>query len=150
MYLMDLVQFALSPSVSVEIKRQAEVQIIARLPQLPLGEKIALTRRGPGRVAGILVAEGHPQVLGQAAACGLPCVARSSYNPDYVIDGVTGLLAGSDDELSAALARLVADADLRRRMSAAAIEHAAKFEWDGVTEQWSKILERAVAERRHA
>lgn len=94
--------------------------------------------------------EGHPQVLGQAAACGLPCVARSSYHPDYVLDGVTGLLAASDEELSAALARLVADANLRRQMSAAAIEHAAKFEWDDVTTQWSEILEKAAAKRRNA
>ena len=92
--------------------------------------------------------EGHPQVLGQAAACGLPCIARSSYHPDYVIDGATGLLAGSDDELSAALARLISDADLRCQMSTAAIEHAAKFEWDGVTAQWSDIMEKAVARRQ--
>jgi hypothetical protein len=63
MYLMDLVQFALSPSVSVELKLQAESQIVARIPQLPLGQKITLARRGPGRVAGALVAEGHPEVL---------------------------------------------------------------------------------------
>jgi glycosyltransferase involved in cell wall biosynthesis len=94
--------------------------------------------------------EGHPQVLGQAAACGLPCIARSSYDPDYVIDGVTGLLADSDDELSAALARLIAGPDLRRQMSAAAIEHTAKFEWDSVTAQWSQIMEKAVALRRGA
>ncbi len=63
LYLMDLVQFALSPSASAEIKLQAEAQILGRLPQLPLGQKIALARRGPGRVAGALVAEGHPEVL---------------------------------------------------------------------------------------
>lgn len=63
LYLMDLVQFTLSPSVSAEIKLQAEAQIIGRMPQLPLGQKIALARRGPGRVAGALVAEGHPEVL---------------------------------------------------------------------------------------
>lgn len=63
LYLMDLVQFTLSSSVSVEIKRQAEAQIIGRLPQLPLGQKIALARRSSGYVAGALVAEGHPQVL---------------------------------------------------------------------------------------
>ena len=62
-YLMDLVQFTLSPAVSPELKRLAEEQIIARLPQLPLGQKIALARRGPTRVAGALVAEGHPNVL---------------------------------------------------------------------------------------
>ncbi len=63
LYLMDLVQYALSPSGTAEIKLQAEAQIIARMPQLPLGQKIALARRGPGRVAGSLVGEGHPEVL---------------------------------------------------------------------------------------
>lgn len=63
LYLMDLVQYTLLPSVAVEIKLQAEAQIVGRMPQLPLGQKIALARRGPGRVAGALVAEGHPEVL---------------------------------------------------------------------------------------
>lgn len=63
LYLMDLVQFALSPAVSAELKRYAEEQIVARLPQLPLGQKITLARRGPSRVAGALLAEGHAQVL---------------------------------------------------------------------------------------
>lgn len=63
LYLMDLLQFTLAPAVSAELKRYAEEQIIARLPQLPLGQKITLARRGPGRVAGALLAEGHRQVL---------------------------------------------------------------------------------------
>jgi hypothetical protein len=63
LYLMDLVQFALSPSAPAELKRYAEEQIVARLPQLPLGQKITLARRGPARVAGALLAEGHAQVL---------------------------------------------------------------------------------------
>ena len=62
LYLMDLVQFALSPGVSPELKRYAEEQLVARLPQLPLGQKITLARRGPGRVAGALITEGHAQV----------------------------------------------------------------------------------------
>lgn len=63
LYLMDLVQFALSPAVSMELKRYAEEQIVARLPQMPLGQKITLARRGPSRVAGALVADGHSQVM---------------------------------------------------------------------------------------
>jgi len=63
LYLMDLVQIALLPGVSAELKRNAEEQLISRLPQLPLGQKITLARRGPARVAGALLAEGHPQVL---------------------------------------------------------------------------------------
>jgi glycosyltransferase involved in cell wall biosynthesis len=93
--------------------------------------------------------EGHPQVLGQAAACGLPCIARSSYNPDYVVDGVTGLLANSDAELGAALARLTEDSELRKQMSAAAIHHAEQFEWDDVTRQWAAIMEEAIVQRQN-
>ena len=62
-YLMDLVQLAISPAASAELRRHAEDQITARLPQLPLGQKITLARRGPPRVAGALVAEGHAQIL---------------------------------------------------------------------------------------
>jgi len=63
LYLMDLVQLALSPGVPAELKRNTEEQLLMRLPQIPLGQKITLARRGPARVAGALLAEGHAQVL---------------------------------------------------------------------------------------
>ena len=63
LYLMDLVQLTLSPAVLTELRRSAEDQLLARLPQLPLGQKITLARRGPARVAGGLLAEGHAQIL---------------------------------------------------------------------------------------
>jgi hypothetical protein len=63
LYPMDLAQLALLPGAPAELKRLAEDQIVARLAQLPLGQKIALARRGPARVAGALLGEGHPQVL---------------------------------------------------------------------------------------
>jgi glycosyltransferase involved in cell wall biosynthesis len=93
--------------------------------------------------------EGHPQVLGQAAACGLPCVARSSYHPDYVVDGVTGLLVSSDEQMSEALSRLIGERDLRIRMSSAAIKHAEKFDWNRITEQWQQIMEGAIVNRKN-
>jgi len=63
LYLMDLVQVALLPGVSAELKRNAEDQLLARMPQIPLGQKITLARRGPARAAGMLLAEGHARVL---------------------------------------------------------------------------------------
>jgi uncharacterized protein (DUF1778 family) len=63
LYLMDLVRIALLPGVSAELKRNAEEQLLARLPQLPLGQKITLARRGPARIAGALLAEGHAQII---------------------------------------------------------------------------------------
>jgi hypothetical protein len=70
LYLMDLVQFAISPGVQADMKIKAEEQVITKLPQLPLGQKITLARRAPGRIAGALLAEGHPPVV--KAALGNP------------------------------------------------------------------------------
>jgi hypothetical protein len=63
LYLMDLVQIALLPGTPAELKRNAEDQLTTRLPQLPLGQKVALARRGPARVAGALLAEGHKEIV---------------------------------------------------------------------------------------
>jgi hypothetical protein len=63
LYPMDLAQLALLPGTPAELKRLAEDQLVARLAQLPLGQKVALARRGPARVAGALLGEGHPRVL---------------------------------------------------------------------------------------
>ncbi|HMI54378.1 MAG TPA: hypothetical protein VK525_22915 [Candidatus Saccharimonadales bacterium] len=63
LYLMDLMQLTFIPGVSAELKLKAEEQVVARLPQLPLGQKITLARRGPARVAGSLLAEGHARVI---------------------------------------------------------------------------------------
>jgi hypothetical protein len=94
LYLMDLVQIALLPGVSAELKRNAEDQLNTRLPQLPLGQKITLGRRGPARVAGLLLAEGHPLVVPVAldnshltAAQVLKVLARESV-PDSVVHAI--------------------------------------------------------------
>jgi hypothetical protein len=68
LYLMDLVRFALSPGVPPDLKVKAEQQLVAKLPQLPMGQKITLARRSPARVAGALLAEGLPPVVQAALA----------------------------------------------------------------------------------
>ena len=68
LYLMDLVQFSISSGVSPELKRRAEEQVIARMPQLPLGQKITLARRSPARIAGALLTYGQPAVVNAALA----------------------------------------------------------------------------------
>jgi len=84
--------------------------------------------------------EGHPQVLGQAAACGLPVIAMNSYRPDYVIDGETGFLLDSDQEMGSKLQLLISKSGLRDEMAAAAIRHSRKFDWDRITEQWMAVF----------
>src|SRR6202049_1031886 len=63
LYLMDRVQLTLLPGIPTELKRNAEDQLVSRLPQLPLGQKITLARRGPARLAGALLGEGHAQIV---------------------------------------------------------------------------------------
>ena len=70
LFLFDLVRLSLLPSAPPDIRRIAEEIILARVPHLAVGEKLTLARRGPSRVAGAILAEGHPQatklVLGNA------------------------------------------------------------------------------------
>ena len=68
LYLFDLVKVSLLPSAPADIRRLAEEIIVARVPQLPIGEKLTLARRGPARVAGAVLAEGHPQAVKIALA----------------------------------------------------------------------------------
>jgi hypothetical protein len=91
LYLMDLVQLTLLPGTSVELKRIAEEQLVARLPQLPLGQKITLARRGTARVVGALLAEGHAQTVsialdnpGLTEAQVLKALARANLPPGVV------------------------------------------------------------------
>jgi hypothetical protein len=91
LYLMDLVQVALLPGTPAELKRNAEDQLAARLPQLPLGQKITLARRGPARIAGTLLAEGHKQIVAVALdnanlteAQVLKVLSREKLSPDVV------------------------------------------------------------------
>jgi hypothetical protein len=68
LYLMDLVQFAISPGTLPDLKIKAEEQVINKLPHLPLGQKITLARRAPARIAGALLAEGQKQVVAAVLA----------------------------------------------------------------------------------
>jgi hypothetical protein len=63
LYLMDLVQFATSPATAPDLKRKAEDQVISKMAQLPVGQKITLARRSPARIAGALLADGQPAVV---------------------------------------------------------------------------------------
>ncbi len=62
LHLMDVVRISLLTTSSMELRRLADERVLAQLPQLPLGQKLMLARRGSTRVAAGLVAHGPEQV----------------------------------------------------------------------------------------
>ena len=62
LHLMDLVRISMQTASPAELRRLAEDRVLAQLPQLPLGQRITLARRGSARVAGGLITQGPEQV----------------------------------------------------------------------------------------
>jgi|SRR5580693_4081224 glycosyltransferase involved in cell wall biosynthesis len=121
------------------------VSFLGHLPPVQLGEEM--------RKAHVFlfpsIVEGHPQVLGQAAACGLPSVAMNVYHPEYVLHGETGFLAESDEELSQKLGVLLREPAMRQLMASAATRHSQKFDWNHITDQWTAVFREAVAQSQN-
>jgi phosphatidylinositol alpha-1,6-mannosyltransferase len=90
-----------------------------------------------------LEAEGFGIVFMEAAAAGVPAVAgRSGGSPEAVVDGETGFVVDgrSAVEVRAAVARLVADPELRTRLGRAARARAvAEFSYDHLVARLAPI-----------
>src|SRR5437870_10362393 len=84
--------------------------------------------------------EGSPKVILEAAACGLPVIARKNYQPETVIEGETGYLVSSDQELYSRLQELLRSPDLRKKLGRAGRKHIERFDWDLITRRWEEIF----------
>jgi len=91
--------------------------------------------------------EGSPKVILEAAACGLPVVARKDYEPETVIDGKTGYLVRSDEELFLRLGELLRNSDLRRTFGEAGRKHIEQFDWEAITRRWEEVFLGLMAEQ---
>ena len=117
------------------------VRITGRLPRAAVRDELA--------AASVYVAPAPKESFGIAAlearCVGLPVVARrGSGVAEFVRDRVEGLLVGSDAELVAALADLVADRDLRERIAAHNRRVAPAFDWGDALVRTSALYEVAA------
>jgi len=94
--------------------------------------------------------EGSPRVLMEAAASGLPVIARKDYEPESVVDGQTGFLTATDNEMMTRLAQLLANPGLCRTLGQSGRSHVARFSWDVITRQWETIFTRLAQLRRES
>ncbi len=102
-------------------------------------------------VASTSVREGWGMTLTEAAACATPAVAtRIPGHLDAVAHGRSGLLAADDDELAEHLVALATDADLRARLQAGAVAHAARFTWEATATAILEALAEEARRRRRA
>lgn len=88
----------------------------------------------------------------QYMAFALPCVATDVGNTPLIIrDGETGLLVRTDAEWEAALARLIAKPELRRRIGQAAREDiVAKYSTKAVASLYRSVLEKVMTGQKPA
>jgi glycosyltransferase involved in cell wall biosynthesis len=95
--------------------------------------------------------EGVPQGLMQAMACGVPAVSTPiGAIAEALQDGVTGFMTPPRDAgaLARTLRRLLADAALRERFSAASVDYARRnFGIDVMLDAMESVFERAVNRR---
>jgi glycosyltransferase involved in cell wall biosynthesis len=56
------------------------------------------------------------------------------------VDGETGFLLDSDQEIPNKLQLLISNSALRHAMAAAAIRHSRNFDWDGIAQQWMVVF----------
>ena len=85
--------------------------------------------------------EGWGMTLTEAAACGTPAVATAiAGHADAVLDGESGLLVESLDDLSGALGRVLGDEVLRSRLSKGALARARWFTWDATARRALEAL----------
>lgn len=91
--------------------------------------------------------EGSPKVILEAAACGLPVIARQDYEPETVLNGITGYLVTSDAEMFDCLTQLIQDRTLRTTMGNAGWQHSEKFDWDVIAKKWEQVFAELISYR---
>ena len=83
----------------------------------------------------------------EAAACGLPVIARSDYSPETVVHGVSGYQAASDECIFAHLQELLNNAALRQELGSNGRRLSQKYDWSVITSEWEEAFTESVAQR---
>jgi glycosyltransferase involved in cell wall biosynthesis/O-antigen/teichoic acid export membrane protein len=87
-------------------------------------------------------AEGWCLTVMEAAACATPSVSMAVGGlPESIVDGETGLLAGTPEELVQKTRLLLDDRELRERLGVAARGRAREFTWERTAERNLNVLE---------
>lgn len=96
-------------------------------------------------------AEGFPNVLVEAMACGLPVISADfgGAAKEIIRDGVDGVLVPPEDPaaLASALLRLMADPAMRARLSGRAPEVVARYSSERILALWEQAIAQALGRK---
>ena len=93
--------------------------------------------------------EGWGMTVTEAGACGTPAVvSRIGGHEDAVVDGESGILFDSTDQMAGALDSVLVDEVLRKRLGMGASDHAARFNWDATARAVLAVLALEARGRR--
>jgi glycosyltransferase involved in cell wall biosynthesis len=93
--------------------------------------------------------EGWGMTVTEAGACGTPAVvSRISGHQDAVVEGQTGLLFDTVDQMVESLDTVLADEVLRKRLGTNALDHASQFSWDTAARRTLAVLAAESLRRR--
>ncbi len=107
-------------------------------------EKTALLQQAWLNVTASSV-EGWSIVVMEAAACRTPTVAmRVGGLKEAVVDGTTGLLADTQEQLTSSIAELLTDTGMRETMAQAARDRSVQFSWERTAAQTIEVLRGAT------
>ena len=116
--------------------------------RLPLPELIELYRKA-WVLTSASAREGWGMTITEAAACGTPAVVTDiNGHADAVSPGRSGLLVQGGPGLTEGLHTVLSDTDLRARLSAGALAHAASFTWAATATGTLQALAEEAGRRR--
>ncbi|MFO0519886.1 MAG: glycosyltransferase family 4 protein [bacterium] len=144
---------------SLERDPSAVARVRAAIEAHGLGDRIVLAGEmkpdalaGAWRDADVFVLasshEGYGMAYAEAMARGLPVIGTTAGAIPDTVPATAGLLvdAGDVDALRSALRRLMADASLRQRLSAGALQAAAALpDWPTAVRRWADAADRLAA-----